>query len=465
MSVRNVLLDEARKAAGEYLESIAHRRVAAPAAADTLRAELSIPLSEAGEPPEGVLGVLAQAGRLGTTATQGPRYFGFVTGGSLPVATAADWLVSAWDQNGALHVMSPLSAVLEDVTAGWVRTLLGVGPKWSVGFVTGGHMANFTAMAAARRHVLLRHGWDVEKDGLAGAPEVTLLAGQEAHYTIATAARLLGFGSERIVRIPTDNQGRMDADALYQSLQTTNGPAIVCAQAGNVNSGAFDPIDQLAEICGERGAWLHVDGAFGLWAAASPALQHLATGIARADSLATDAHKWLNVPYDCGVVLCAHPEAHRSAMTMEASYIETTSFERDAHAYVPEESRRARAIPVYAVLRTLGKSGLAALLETCCRHARRFAEGLAEGGFEILNDVVLNQVLVSFGDDDTTRRVVRGVQEDGTCWCGGTTWKGRAAMRISVSSWATGDEDVELSLSAITTVARQVRGREPAPGA
>ncbi len=459
MNVRPILLDAARKAAGDYLENVADRRVGASADGDTLRDQLRVPLSDGGEPAGEVLAALVRAGEIGTIATQGPRYFGFVTGGSLPVATAADWMVSAWDQNGALHVMSPLSAVVEEVVADWVRMLLVGGGDWSVGFVTGGHMANFTAMAAARRYVLLQRGWDVEKDGLAGAPPVTVLAGEEAHYTIATAVRLLGLGSERIVRIPADDQGRMDAQALRRRLQTVNGPSIVCAQAGNVNSGAFDPIEALADICREQGAWLHVDGAFGLWAAASPSLKPLVAGIERADSLATDAHKWLNVPYDCGLVLCAHAGAHRGAMTVAASYIETTLSERDARAYVPEESRRARGIPVYAVLRTLGTHGLANMIDTCCRHARRFAEGLADAGYEILNDVVLNQVLVAFGDDDTTRRVIRGVQADGTCWCGGTQWRGRAAMRISVASWATTEADVERCLHAITAVARQVRGQ------
>ena len=456
VSDRMKLLDAARRHAQEYLETINDRPVHALITGQDLRDRLAGELPDAGEEPEAVIGNLAAAARLGTAATQGPRYFGFVTGSSLPVATAADWMVSIWDQNAGVHVMSPFAAVVEQVTASFIQDLLGLPPSWSVGYVTGGHMANFTALAAARHHVLREAGWDVEADGLFGAPAITVVAGEEAHYTIATALRLLGLGADRVVRVPTDSQGRMDAGALTRILRTSSGPRIVCAQAGNVNTGAFDPLDEVADATHEHGAWLHVDGAFGLWAAASPSRVHLTQGIDRADSLATDAHKWLNVPYDCGIVLCARPDAHRAAMRLPASYIQVTSDERDPRDYVPEESRRARVVPVYAVLRSLGRNGLAELVDRCCRHARRFAEGLAAAGYEIRNQVVLNQVLVSFGDDETTRRVIAGVQDEGTCWCGGSVWRGRTSMRISVSSWATTEEDVEKSLHAIIRVARGV---------
>jgi glutamate/tyrosine decarboxylase-like PLP-dependent enzyme len=301
---------------------------------------------------------------------------------------------------------------------------------------------------------LQAEGWDVETEGLHGAPPVEVVVNDEAHYSISTSLRMLGLGTRRVRRVPTDGQGRMRLDQLQSALKASSGPCIVCAQAGNVNTGAFDPVEAIADASRDRGAWLHVDGAFGLWAVASPDLKHLLAGMERADSISTDAHKWLNVPYDCGMVLCAHPDAHRGAMALAAAYIQESPLERDPREFVPEESRRARAVPVYAALRTLGRSGLRQLVERCCRHARRFAEGLCEGGYEVLNDVVLNQVLVSFGDADATRRVIAGIQRDGTCWCSGTEWQGRAAMRISVSSWATTDADVEQSLDAMLRIAR-----------
>lgn len=456
MNDGNPLLQHAAQLAQSYLEGVGDRPVNATATRDEIQGRLGGALTEQGDDARAVVQSLSVTAERATVATQGRRYFGFVTGGSLPVATAADWLVSAWDQNAALHVMSPLTAAVEDITNGWIRDILGLADSWSVGYVTGATMANFTALAAARHHVLAAVGWNVEADGLFGAPVIEVVVSEEAHYTIASALRMLGLGGERVHKVATDDQGRMRVDALAGALRQVAGPCIVCAQAGNVNTGALDPVDDIATLVHERGAWLHVDGAFGLWAAASPALRHHVAGIERADSITTDAHKWLNVPYDCGVVLCAHPDAHRSAMTLAAPYIKDTAGQRDSRAYVPEESHRARVVPVYAVLRTLGRTGLCDLVERCCRHARRFAQGLADAGYEVLNDVVLNQVLVAFGDDATTERVIAAIQDEGTCWCGGTRWHGRAAMRISVSSWATTAEDVELSLAAMLRVARQV---------
>ncbi|HET6628409.1 MAG TPA: pyridoxal-dependent decarboxylase [Woeseiaceae bacterium] len=454
MMERDALLDKAAQHARRYLDGIGERPVGATVADGELERRLGGPLPEAGRSAAEVLDELAAAARDGTVATQGPRFFGFVVGSSLPVATAADWLVAGWDQNAGLHILSPLNAVVEQVAGDWIRDIVGLPGSWTAGYVTGGSMANFTALAAARRHTLHAAGWDVEADGLYGAPPIRFLVNEEAHYSISTSLRMLGLGVNSMRRVRADRQGRMRLDDLQAALREGSGPCVVCAQAGNVNTGAFDSLEAIAGEAREAGAWLHVDGAFGLWAAASPELAHLLAGIEHADSISTDAHKWLNVPYDCGIVLCAHPDAHRGAMTLAAAYIQESPLERDPREYVPEESRRARAVPVYAVLRTLGRSGLRDLVERCCRHARRFAEGLRDGGFEILNDVVLNQVLVSFGEPEATRRVIAGIQNDGTCWCSGTEWQGRVAMRISVSSWATTDEDVERSLEAMLRIAR-----------
>lgn len=454
MTERDALLEMAAQHARRYLDAVGSRPVGATVADGELQRRLGGPLAEAGHSAAEVLDELAAAARDGTVATQGGRFFGFVVGSSLPVATAADWLVSGWDQNSGLHVLSPLNAAVERVASDWIRELIGLPGTWTVGYVTGGSMANFTALAAARRHTLRAAGWDVEADGLYGAPPIRFLVNEESHYSIATSLRMLGLGANSMRRVRADRQGRMRLDDLKSALREGSGPCVICTQAGNVNTGAFDPLEAIADEARDAGAWLHVDGAFGLWAAASPDLAHLVAGIGRADSISTDAHKWLNVPYDCGIVLCAHADAHRGAMTLAAAYIQESPRERDPREYVPEESRRARAVPVYAVLRTLGRSGLRELVERCCRHARRFAEGLRADGYEILNDVVLNQVLVSFGEPDETRRVVAGIQDDGTCWCSGTEWQGRVAMRISVSSWATTDEDVERSLEAMLRIAR-----------
>ena len=455
------LLESTARLAATYRESLAERPVRSQLSAAQLSDALAVPLTDAGENPQAVIAQLARLGAIGTTASAGPRYFGFVVGGSTPAALAADWLVSAWDQNGGLYALSPFVSAVEEVTAGWLRELAGLPSSMTVGFVTGCQMASFTALAAARNRVLRSAGWDVEAQGLFGAPPIEVLAGEEAHYTIFVALRMLGLGGDRVKRVAADAQGRMRADALGALLEAGSGPCIVCAQAGNVNSGAFDPLEEIASLTHRRGGWLHVDGAFGLWAAAAPRRAHLVHGIGAADSIAADGHKWLNVPYDCGLVFCADETAHRSAMSLSAPavsapYLATSTRQRDPHEFVPEASRRGRAIPVYAALRCLGRDGLAELIERNCRQAQRFAEGLAAAGHEVLNEVVLNQVVVAFGAPERTLRVVGALQEDGTCWCGNTVWHGRTAMRISVSNWSTTDADVERCLATMLRLAHEV---------
>lgn len=449
------ILERTHRRASTWFASLAERPVRGMISPEELREMFGGPPPERGIQPDAVIEALANAGMRGTVATAGPRYFGFVVGGSVPAAIAADWLVSCWDQNSGVYALSPLISVIEHVTGSWLRELARLPKTMSFGFVTGCQMANFTGLAAARHRVLRNAGWDVETDGLFGAPPIDVFVSEEAHYTISMALRLLGLGAERVRRISTDSQGRMRADELAAIIRGHRGPCIVCAQAGNVNTGAFDPLAEISESAKECGAWLHVDGAFGLWAAASPERAALVRGVEKADSIATDGHKWLNVPYDCGIVFCADELAHRSAMSLAAPYIVATGSERDPHEFVPEESRRARAVPVYAALRSLGREGLAELIDRNCRQARRFAEALAAAGCEVLNDVVLNQVLVSFGTPDETKRTIAAIQKDGTCWCAGTLWKGRTAMRISVSNWSTTDEDVEKSIEAILRCARK----------
>jgi glutamate/tyrosine decarboxylase-like PLP-dependent enzyme len=405
-------------------------------------------LPEGPDEPARVIALLDEAGSPATMASAGPRFFGFVIGGSHPVAVAADWLATAWDQNAGAFTASPVAATLEQVAQRWLVDLFGLPTTTVAGFVTGGTMANLTALAAARHAVLARAGWDVDEKGLSGAPPVTVIVGDEVHPSLVKGLGLLGLGRGRVVRAPADGQGRMRAEAL----PAISGPTIVCVQAGNVNTGAFDPVEQITAQAHDAGAWVHVDGAFGLWAAVAPERAHLVRGIESADSWATDAHKWLNVPYDSGLAFVRDPEPLRAAMGVTAAYL-PESMMREPAAHVPELSRRARGVAVWAVLRTLGRSGLAALIERDCRHATAFARGLADAGFEILNDVVLNQVLVSFGDAETTRRVVAAVQEDGACWTGVTVWQGRTAMRISVSGWSTTSADVERSLTAMLRTA------------
>jgi glutamate/tyrosine decarboxylase-like PLP-dependent enzyme len=450
------LLHQVADLAADWLESLPERPVAARAGVGEMRVALGGPLPERPADPAAIIAALAATCDPGLVAMPGPRFFGFVIGGTLPAALAADWLVSAWDQNAGLAVTAAATAA-EEVAAEWILDLLCLPPSASVGFVTGGQQANTTALAAARHHVLAAAGWDVEADGLAGAPRVRVVVGEERHITIDRALRLLGFGVSSIVALPADEQGRMDARALPAVLEP-GVPAIVCAQAGNVNTGAVDDLEAITAAAARTGAWVHVDGAFGLWAAAAPARRHLVAGVGRADSWATDGHKWLNVPYDSGIVICAHPDSHRAAMAATASYL-VQGAERVPFEYVPELSRRARALPVLAALRSLGRRGLADLVEGNCRRAASIAQRLAgEPGVEILNDVVLNQALVRFGDDDDlTTAVVSGVQQEGTCWLGGTRWHGRGALRLSVSGWSTTQEDAERSADAIAGVWRSIR--------
>jgi glutamate/tyrosine decarboxylase-like PLP-dependent enzyme len=449
-------LDLARAHARAFLADVDRRPVAPPVDAQALYDALSHPLADEGLAPATVIDELVRAADPGLTATVGPRYFGFVVGGSLPAARAADWLVSAWDQNAAFYVLSPAAAVIEEVTARWLLELLRLPADASVGFTPGAQGAITTALAAARHHVLAKAGWDVERDGLIGAPPVSIFAGADAHATVFRALRLLGLGSDSAVRIEADGEGRMRPDALREAMTSVVGPTIVCAQAGNVNTGAIDPLAEIADVCDGR-AWLHVDGAFGLWAATAPSTRPLLAGAERADSWALDAHKWLNTPYDGAIAIVAHPESHVRAMSLAASYLATDGTQRDASNFVAESSRRARAIPIYAALRSLGRRGVADLVERTCAHARRFAELLrADPAIEVLNDVVLNQVLVRVADDDeATRATIAEVQRDGTCWIGGTVWQGRAAIRISVSNWATRPSDVERSAAAILAAARK----------
>ncbi len=444
------LLEDAAERGIRYLQTLDARAVApAPAAIAALDA-FDEALPEASSDPRAVLEMLDRLGSPATMAMAGPRFFGFVIGGALPVTVAASWLATAWDQNTGLYASTPATARLEMVALRWLLELFGLPAGTGGAFVTGATVANFTALAAARHAVLARAGWNVEANGLFGAPEVTVVVSEETHPSVIKPLGLLGFGRDRLLRAPVDSQGRVRADAFPE----TAGPAIVCVQVGNVNTGSSDPVAEIARRLQGRNAWLHVDGAFGLWAAASPALAPQVAGLAHADSWATDAHKWLNVPYDSGVAFVRDPDALRAAMAITAAYLPTESAFRNPSDYTPELSRRARGVEIWAALRALGKGGVAAMIERNCRQARRFAQGLGEAGFEVLNEVALNQVLVVFGDDATTRRVIAALQADGTCWCGVTVWQGRTAMRISVSSWATTDEDVERSLDAMRRVAR-----------
>jgi glutamate/tyrosine decarboxylase-like PLP-dependent enzyme len=454
------LLARAHAHASAFLRGLPQRFVGARAGRDEMIAALDAPLPEHGEDAGAVIDLLAQQADRGASACAAPRYFGFVIGGSLPVALAADWLVSTWDQNAGIHVISPMAAAMEEVAARWLLDLFDLPRGSGVGFVTGCQMAHFTCLAAARHGVLRKVGWDVEAEGLAGAPRIHVVASEEAHITLDVALRYLGLGTRALVRVHADEQGRMCVDRLREVLAKLDGPTIVCAQAGNVNTGAFDPLAAIGQLARAHGAWLHVDGAFGLWARASVAQREVAAGIELADSWATDAHKWLNVPYDSGVAIVRDAEAHRAAMTVAAAYlVQTRGAERDAVDWGPEFSRRARGIPVYAALRALGRDGVADLVDRGCVRARQFAATLvAEPGVRILNDVVLNQVLVRFGDDDAlTRAVIDGVQQDGTCWASGTTWHDMAAMRISVSNWATSEADVAVSADAMLRVFRKLR--------
>jgi glutamate/tyrosine decarboxylase-like PLP-dependent enzyme len=452
--MKELLLDAALRAI-RYREQLANRSVIPTPEAIERLALLDEPLPDLPSDPQAVLSLLDELGSPATLATAGGRFFGFVVGSSLPATVAASWLATAWDQEGGQTVTAPIGAQLESICARWLVDLFSLPPNTGVGFVTGATMANFSALAAARHALLRQEGWNVERDGLFGAPPVTVMVGDEVHVSVLKALSLLGFGRERVVRVPVDDQGRMQADRLPD----LSGLVIICAQAGHVATGAFDPIDDICTRAQEKDAWVHVDGAFGMWAAAAPERTHLLPGLSQADSWATDAHKWLNVPYDSGLVF-VHQEQHlRAAMAVTANYL-IPSKGREPDAYVPEMSRRARGIEIWAALKSLGREGLADMIERSCQQAAFFADGLRRAGYQVLNDVQLNQVLVSFGDDLITQKVIQGLQEGGLCWCGGTIHQGRIAMRVSLSSWATTDQDCQQSLAAMLKLARELEQPE-----
>jgi glutamate/tyrosine decarboxylase-like PLP-dependent enzyme len=445
------LLADAAQRAGRYVAALDERAVAPDGAALAGLARFDELLPEAPGDPAATLALLDEAGSPATVASAGGRYFGFVIGGSYPVAVAAGWLATAWDQNVALPVMSPVAARLHDVVTGWLAELLGLPAGTTAVFVTGAAMASTAALAAARDRQLALAGWDVQADGLFGAPELTVVVGENAHSTLVRALGLVGLGRDRVRRVPADDQGRMRADCLPEDV---TGPVVICAQAGEVNTGAFDPFPAILEWARRHQAWVHVDGAFGLWALADPARSHLTAGLAGADSWATDGHKWLNVPYDCGIALVRRPEDLRRSFAASAGYLPTdTAFEEMHHT--PQSSQRARQVEVWAVLRTLGRAGVTDLIARTCRHAQTMAAYLSQAGLDVLNEVVLNQVLVRAATDDQTLALVTAVQQDGTCWVGPTMWQHRPAMRISISGWATTAEDIRRSAGAIIAAARR----------
>jgi glutamate/tyrosine decarboxylase-like PLP-dependent enzyme len=450
LSGRAALLQDAAARAVAYLGTVHDRPVAPGMEAVAALAGLDFPLPARGLDAGRVLQLLDDTGSPATVASNGPRYFGFVIGGALPAAQAAAWLTAAWDQNAALTAMSPVAARLGAVASGWITGLLGLPPAAAGVFVTGATMANATCLAAARDAVLTRHGWDAAGQGLVGAPPVTVVVGAEVHTTVRKALGIIGLGRDRALVLPADGQGRIDPRAL----PVLTGPAIVCLQAGNVNTGASDAFLPLIEWAAGHGAWVHVDGAFGLWAAASPATAAQVGGVAAANSWATDCHKWLNTTYDCGVALVRDQASLRSAMAAAAAYLPGSDAE--TMGLTPESSQRARGIEVWATLAALGRDGVAELVANSCGLARRFAAGMRAAGFTVLNDVVLNQVLVSFGAPERTDAVIGAVQADGTCWCGPTTWQGHRAMRVSVSGWSTTEDDIDRSVAAVAACAGRV---------
>jgi glutamate/tyrosine decarboxylase-like PLP-dependent enzyme len=454
------LLTQVAAASGRYLHSLGDRPVRAEVDVAEVRETIGTSLTDDGTPAAEVLAELIRLGETATVATAGPRYFGFVTGGSLPAALAAEMLAVAWDQNAALAVMSPLGAVTEEVAGDWIKDILGLPATASIGFVTGAQAANITCLATARHHVLAGRDWDVETRGLQGSPRIHCIVGANRHTTVDAAFRSIGLGTPDVV-IDTDEQGRIRRGALVEAIRSCDGPAILCLQAGNVVSGAFDAFEELVGIAHAAGAWVHVDGAFGGWAGASPAYRHLTAGMGGADSWAVDGHKILNVPYDCGYALTAHPESHLRTCASTASYLDTGGADepRDGMAWVFELSRRARGVATYAALRSLGRNGVADLVEGCCRNAKMFASLVcAEPGIEVLNDVVFNQVAIRFDDsDDQTHAVIAAVQAEGTCWAGGASWHGKAVMRWSVSNWSTTPRDTERSAEAVIKAHRAIR--------
>ncbi len=449
----NKLLQKTFEDSVAYRASLDKRRVFPDLKMLEEMRRLDIPLPEKSNDAEKIFELLSSAGSQGTVAVSGPRYFGFVIGGSTPVTLAANWLAGAWDQNCGMDTTSPVAAFVEEISLKWLQQLFGFPSTCGGAFVTGATMAGFTCLAAARSHLLTRQGWNVEKQGLFGAPDINVYVSEEVHITILKAFSMLGLGSERLTKIPTDKMGRMLIDKIPQPI----GPTIICVQAGDVNTGCFDPVDEIITKFKSDDVWIHVDGAFGLWVLVSSKYKHLGIGIEKADSWSVDAHKWLNVPYDSGVALVKNAEALRSAMSISTSYLKSTPGKRQPNEYTPELSRRARGVEIWTAIASLGRQGIAQIVERCCAHAQKAAKRLTEAGYKILNDVVINQVLVSFGSDEKTQAVIKAIQEDGTCWCGGTTWKGQTAMRISISSWATTVEDMDKSLDAMIRIAKSVK--------
>jgi glutamate/tyrosine decarboxylase-like PLP-dependent enzyme len=450
-SILRKLLSDAAERGISYREEGEHRAVAPSPAAVEAVTNFVEPMPALGCNEADVLSMLDEVGSPATVMMTGPRYFGFVIGGSLPVTVATNWLTTAWDQNVGMHEVTPATSTLERVAMDWLMDIFGLPTDCAASFVTGATVANFTALAAARNRIYADVGWNVEAEGLIGAPPVTVIVSQETHPTVFKSLGMLGFGRNRVLKVPVDAQGRIDIEQFPR----IDGPTIICTQAGNVNTGAFDPVGEICALAKPKGAWVHVDGAFGLWAAASPDRRHLCAGFEEADSWATDAHKWLNVPYDSGIAFVRDTVALKSAMSITAEYLMTDTEFRNPSDFTPELSRRARGVDVWAALKSLGREGLAAMIDECCSNARRFAVGLTDAGFEVLNDVVLNQVLVSFGDEATNRKIIDEIQKEGTCWCGVTVWQGKTAMRISVCNWSTTAKDVDLSLSAIIAIANR----------
>jgi glutamate/tyrosine decarboxylase-like PLP-dependent enzyme len=449
------LLDIAKKYAVKYLDELPGKR-AFPGEESLKELEkLSIPLPNSSKNPEEVLEILNTIGSPNTVASNGGRYFGFVFGGTLPAALAANWLAAAWDQNAVFKVSSPISAQLEKVAGSWLLNLLQLPEKSATGFVTGTTMANFCGVLAARHSIYERKGWNSKINGTVGAPPIRIIVGEEIHASMLRALMFAGFGSDNLIKVPTDDQGRIIAEKVPAMDEST----LVCLQAGNVNSGAIDPIKTICQQAKEKRAWVHIDGAFGLWARVSPTKFQLAEGCELADSWAIDLHKWLNLPYDSGMVVCKEPKILQEALSVSAAYL-PDSVEPDPYFYTPEMSRRARGIETWAALYSLGQKGVVELIERCCAYAELFAINLKKAGFQILNTVTLNQVLVSFGDGELTNRIIKKIQDDGTCWCGGTVWKGITAMRISVSSWMTTKEDIEKCSAVIIKIAnKEISGK------
>ncbi len=445
---RHTLLDLTKEYAVNYLNDLPNKRVFPDAAALQELEKLNIPLPTDPKDAEEVISILNTIGSQNTVVSTGGRYFGFVFGGTHPAALAANWLAGTWDQNAAMKVSSPIAAKLENVAGKWLLDLFQLPKQSAVGFVTGTTMANFSGILAARHTLYKRKGWNCKAQGINGAPPIRVVVGEEVHASMLRALSFAGFGADNLIRVPTDEQGRMIASQMPELDDST----LVCVQAGNVNTGAIDPIKEICLQANKKNAWVHVDGAFGLWARVSPSRTKQAEGFELADSWAVDLHKWLNVPYDGGLIMCKDARILQEALSVSAAYL-PESVEADPYSYTPEMSRRARGIETWAAIYSLGQTGLTDLIDRCCSLAERFAAKLKAAGFQILNEVSLNQVLVSFGDSEMTSRIQKKIQEDGTCWCGGTVWKGTTAMRISVSSWKTTEEDIDVCAAKIIEIA------------